>query len=313
MFAVRSRRWVLPPRRPFMWRAASRCVYAIRNIVAEAKRVEADGTRGAIPEYRRPDCVRIPDAPKLIEAVERAWGWPQRLRSVVRIASAREAVAEELHVEGCHCRRPVVLTSGTRKVEWPATPSSRRRRSAGACSDLSLYTAVSRSWVRGLCSTTDGMPPAAGCQISKHQKPDHPATGSSSRSIRTTPQEMSTGGGAACAGRPVGGARAPAARGRGVCRPCVRRPRERHCRAQPRCTGHHVLVAFEGVSRAGLARGMDGGRTDLPDGRCAAGGEEAGRWPAVRDRTHGVRHHGRPHRRSQPQGGVRAALRAAPS
>ena len=59
--------------------------YAIRNIVAEARKVEAAGQEGPLPEYRRPDHLRVQDP----AAHDRGGGArdarrPQRLRAVGR-------------------------------------------------------------------------------------------------------------------------------------------------------------------------------------------------------------------------------------
>ena len=96
----------------------------------------------------------------------------------------------------------------------------------------------------------------------------------------------------------------PAARRRGLRRSRVRRPRRRAGRAQPRRAGDHVLVGLEGVPRAGLAIGMDGGSGHRPAGRRAGRGEEAGRRTAVLVRTDGARARRRAHGRSVAPAGL---------
>ncbi len=90
-------------------------VYAIRNIVAEAKRVEAAGTRVQYLNIGDPIAFGFRTPPHLIEAVERALrdGYNGYVPSV-GIAAAREAVARECARRGMPLPADrVVLTSGT--------------------------------------------------------------------------------------------------------------------------------------------------------------------------------------------------------
>jgi alanine-synthesizing transaminase len=90
-------------------------VYAIRNIVAEAKRVEAAGTRVRYLNIGDPIAFGFRTPPHLVEAVERALqdGHNGYVPSV-GIAPAREAVAEECVRRGMPLSADrVVLTSGT--------------------------------------------------------------------------------------------------------------------------------------------------------------------------------------------------------
>ena len=70
-------------------------------------------------------------------------------------------------------------------------------------------------------------------------------------------------------------------------------PSTARCRAiaQPRSrrAGHHVLVAVEGVPRAGLALRLAGGRPDRAARRRARRDQEAGGRPPVQHRPDGVR------------------------
>ena len=70
--------------------------YAIRNIVAEARAVEATGKKVRAPEHRRPDPLRVPDPPALVEIVMKAMrdGGNGYVPSP-GIQPARDAVAEE--------------------------------------------------------------------------------------------------------------------------------------------------------------------------------------------------------------------------
>ena len=90
-------------------------VYAIRNIVAEAKRVEAAGTKVRYLNIGDPILFGFHTPPHLIEAVERAVrdGHNGYVPSV-GIASAREAVVDECGRRGMPLSADrVVLTSGT--------------------------------------------------------------------------------------------------------------------------------------------------------------------------------------------------------
>ena len=90
-------------------------VYAIRNIVAEARRVEAAGTTVRYLNIGDPIMFGFHTPPHLIEAVERAIrdGHNGYVPSV-GIAAAREAVADECGRRGMPLSPDrVVLTSGT--------------------------------------------------------------------------------------------------------------------------------------------------------------------------------------------------------
>ena len=90
-------------------------VYAIRNIVAEARRVEAAGTAVRYLNIGDPILFGFRTPPHLVEAVERAIrdGHNGYVPSV-GIASAREAVADECGRRGMPLLADrVVLTSGT--------------------------------------------------------------------------------------------------------------------------------------------------------------------------------------------------------
>ena len=76
------------------------------------------------------------------------------------------------------------------------------------------------------------------------------------------------------------------------------------CHRLSGCPGHLLLVALESVPRARLAGRLDGGRQHAAHGRCARGDQEAGGWPAVRDRTDGIRDCRRAQRRSVASAGV---------
>jgi alanine-synthesizing transaminase len=108
----------MPPRTTTSIPVASRIggfVYAIRNIVAEAQRVEAAGTRVRYLNIGDPITFGFRTPPHLVEAVERALvDGHNGYAPSVGIASAREAVADECARRGMPLSADrVILTSGT--------------------------------------------------------------------------------------------------------------------------------------------------------------------------------------------------------
>ena len=96
-------------------RRVSGFVYAIRNIVAEAKKVEAAGRQVRYLNIGDPITFGFKTPPHMIEAVERALrDGHNGYAPSVGILSAREAVAEELTGRGMPVTPDrVVITSGT--------------------------------------------------------------------------------------------------------------------------------------------------------------------------------------------------------
>ena len=90
-------------------------MYAIRNIVAEAKRVEAAGTQVRYLNIGDPITLGFRTPPHLVEAVERALvDGHNGYAPSVGIAAAREAVADECARRGMPLSADrVILTSGT--------------------------------------------------------------------------------------------------------------------------------------------------------------------------------------------------------
>jgi alanine-synthesizing transaminase len=108
----------MPPRTTTSVPVASRIggfVYAIRNIVAEAKRVEAAGTPVRYLNIGDPITFGFQTPPHLIEAVERALeDGHNGYAPSVGILAAREAVADECGRRGMPLSPDrVILTSGT--------------------------------------------------------------------------------------------------------------------------------------------------------------------------------------------------------
>jgi len=108
----------MPPRTTTSIPVASRIggfVYAIRNIVAEAKRVEAAGTQVRYLNIGDPITFGFRTPPHLVEAVERALADGHNgYAPSDGIAAAREAVADECARRGMPLSADrVILTSGT--------------------------------------------------------------------------------------------------------------------------------------------------------------------------------------------------------
>jgi alanine-synthesizing transaminase len=108
----------MPPRTTTSIPVASRIggfVYAIRNIVAEAKRVEAAGTQVRYLNIGDPITFGFQTPPHLVEAVARALADGHNgYAPSVGIAAAREAVADECARRGMPLSADrVILTSGT--------------------------------------------------------------------------------------------------------------------------------------------------------------------------------------------------------
>jgi len=106
----------MPPRTTTSVPVASRIggfVYAIRNIVAEARRVEAAGTQVRYLNIGDPITFGFKTPPHLVEAVERALlDGHNGYAPSVGIAAAREAVADECARRGMPLSADrVILTS----------------------------------------------------------------------------------------------------------------------------------------------------------------------------------------------------------
>src|SRR5262249_279694 len=96
-------------------RRVSGFVYAIRNIVGEARKVEAAGTRVRYLNTGDPITFGFKTPPHMIEAVDRAMRDSHNgYAPSVGILPAREAVADELTRRGMPATPDrVVITSGT--------------------------------------------------------------------------------------------------------------------------------------------------------------------------------------------------------
>src|SRR3954471_3519540 len=96
-------------------RRVSGFVYAIRNIVAEARKVEAAGTKVRYLNIGDPSTFGFKTPPHMLEAVERAMrDGHNGYAPSVGILAAREAVANELSRRGMPVEADrVIITSGT--------------------------------------------------------------------------------------------------------------------------------------------------------------------------------------------------------
>ena len=215
-------------------------VYAIRNIVAEARKVEAAGRKVRYLNIGDPITFGFKTPPHMIEAVERAMrDGHNGYAPSVGILAAREAVAAECVQRGMPMSPDrVVITSGTSEgIELALTAL------AGPGDEVlipvptyPLYTAVlAKIGARAVFYRTD---PARGWQPDlDHVRSliyagDARARGHRSRTIRRARSYSDEARRALR--RPGRSPQLPAARRRGLRRPRVRRPGRRARRAESR-------------------------------------------------------------------------------
>ena len=145
--------------------------YAIRNIVAEAKKVEATGRTVRYLNIGDPMPFGFHTPAHLIEAVEKAHAATATTATGRRPASstAREAVADDFTARGVPMTVDrVVLTSGTSEgieIALNALVES-GRRGAGADADVPALHRGHGQDRRDRPSTTAPTRPAAGCRTS---------------------------------------------------------------------------------------------------------------------------------------------------
>ena len=292
--------------------------YAIRNIVAEARKVEAAGRTVRYLNIGDPITFGFRTPPHLVEAVERAIrDGHNGYAPSVGIGPAREAVAAECQRRGMPLDPDrVVITAGTSEgIELALTAL------AGPGDEVlvpvptyPLYTAVlAKIGARPVFySTTPGTPLAArrGRDSAADRTGDARAGGH--RSEQPHGQHLS-GGGQARAVADCRRAQHPAARRRGLRRPRLRRSGGRDREARSRCTGDHLLVAVEGLPRARMAFGMARRRPQRADGRRARRDQEARRRPVVQHGADGVRDRRGAERRPLAPGVSPGACASAPT
>ena len=167
--------------------------YAIRNIVAEAQKVEAAGPTGPLPQHRRSDSVRLPHAAASGRSGRRGDARrAQRLYAVGRHRS-RRGRRSPASTSRAACRSPP--TAWCSRPARPKASSSRSARSptrATKCScrrrPIRSTRPCSRRSARARC-TTAPIPIAAGCRISTtFEALITPRRARSSSSIRTIRQ-----------------------------------------------------------------------------------------------------------------------------
>ena len=298
-------------------RRVDRFTYAIRNIVAEARKVEAGRHAGALFEHRRSESVRVPHA----AASDRGGGArharrPQRLHGVGRHRrSARGGRRRFRRTRRAPCIPDrVLITSGTSEgLELALTAIVDEGEAVLVPSPTyPLYTAVlAKIGAEPQYYRTDPHQSLAA-------RPRRPArritpTDARARGHRSEQPDRRdlSGRGPARADRDRRGARPRDPRRRGVRRPAYDGPVAADGDARSRRGDHFVFEPVEGVSRAGLAGGVDGGRRDAAARRRAGRDQEAGRRPVVQPRSDAIRRRRRADRRPIASGDVPAPVAAA--
>ena len=241
-------------------------VYAIRNIVAEARKVEAAGRKVRYLNIGDPITFGFQTPPHMVEAVERAMrDGHNGYAPSVGIAPAREAVAAECQRRGMPLDPDrVVITAGTSEgIELALTALAEPGDEVLVpVPTYPLYTAVlAKIGARPVFYRTTTRA-TAGCPTSSEIRR---LIGPATRALVVIDPNNPTGatyprGRPARADRDRRRAQHPAARRRGLRRPRLRRSGRRDREARSRRADHHLLVAVEGLPRARLALGMAGGR-----------------------------------------------------
>ena len=284
--------------------------YAIRNIVAEAKKVEASGRRVRYLNIGDPSDLRVQDAATHDRRCRaRDARRPQRLRAVGGILPAREAVAGELTGRGMPMSPDrVVITSGTSEgIELVLTALAEAGDEVLIPSPTyPLYTAVlakigaravfyrtnpDTGWLPEVDHVQSLMTPRTRALVVID--PNNPTGASYPADVRRTLIETADRHNVPILADEVYGDLAYS----GPVPPMASLVSGR--------ADHHVLVAVEGVSRSWLAGRLARRRPDRSPRRCARRGEEAGGRTALLAGTDAIRDRGRVDRRS--------LARAAPS
>ena len=297
-------------------RRVSGFVYAIRNIVAEARKVEAAGKKVRYLNIGDPITFGFKTPPHMIEAVERAMrDGHNGYAPSVGILPAREAVAAELSRRGMPVNPDrVLITSGTSEgIELTLTALAEGGDEVLVpLPTYPLYTAVlAKIGARPVFYRKD---PANGWlpDVRRDRAAGHARDARARRHRSQQPDRRDLSRRCAPrADRDRRPAQHSAARRRGLRRSRLRRPGAADGQPLSRRADHFVLVALEGLPRARMARRLDGGGAHRSARRCARRGEEARGRPALLDRTDGIRDPGGAERRSLARGGLpRRAARA---
>ena len=265
--------------------------YAIRNIVAEARAVEAAGKTVRYLNIGDPIPFGFTTPPALVEVVTQAMrDGAQRLRALAGHPPAREAVAQEWSGRGFpvvarpradhggHVRRHRAGADGAgepgRRACWcRCRPTRSTRRCSPRSAPMPAYyrTDPARGWLPDLEHLESLITPRTRALVVID--PNNP-TGA----VYPTPI-------AARAARHRRAPRPGDPRRRGLRRSRLRRPGAAARQPRSRRPDHLVLEPVEGVSRARLAHRLAGGGPQSAARRPAGGDEEARRRAAVQQRA----------------------------
>ena len=286
--------------------------YAIRNIVTEARRVEAAGRRVHYLNIGDPVVFGFATPPHLVEAVEHAMRMGYNgYTPAAGIDSAREAVAQEYTRSGVAMSPDrVILTSGTSEgielalsvlvnrgdevlIPLPTYPfytrgADQARRARGLLPD------GSRAGLGAGSRRAPGSPVPPDASPCRHQ-PKQPH-GCGLLGVHPT-----------IAPRPRRPGKPRTSLRRGLQRPCLRRTGASDRSAQPGSSGHLVLLGVEGLHGAGLAHRLDGRGGRRASGPRPGRDQGTGGRTTVHERADAVRSRSRPGRRSEPPGRVPGA------
>ena len=236
---------------------------------------------GAVSQYRRPGRLRLQDAaaPDRGSRTRAARG-PQHLRSVRRHSGRARGCGRGVHGERISGQRGSCVRDRGHVGRHRAHVERRggkRRRSARADADLSalhgrarearreseVLPARSVAWLDARSGSPEE-PRHPGDARARHHRPEQPDRRGLPRRNATRTARLRRPAWPADPGR------------RGVRRSRLRWPRRAIRPSGSRRANHFVLEPVEGVSRAGLAHGLDGRRPLAAAGRCGRCSQEAG-------------------------------------
>ena len=284
-------------------RRVSGFTYAIRNIVAEAKKVEAAGT----PSATSTSAIRFRSGLRRRRTSSRRSTARRAIRRTAtrrRPAScpAREAVADDFTARGFPVDADrVILTSGTSEgieltlgalveegdevlVPVPTYPLYTAVLAKIGARTVYYRTDPARDWQPDVDHVRSLITPRTRALVLID--PNNPTGAVYPRETKLALIDIAE---AARHSHPLG---------RGVWRSRVRRAGRTARQAASGRGDHRVFVAVEGLHRARLARRLDGRRRDAAARRRARRHQEAGGRPAVQPRADAVRDRGGAARRS---------------
>ncbi len=271
-----------------------RFTYAIRNIVAEAKKVEAAGKKVRYLNIGDPNQFGFLTPPHLIEAVIKAMrdghnGYVPSPGIVVSARSRRRGFRVARRQRVRRSRVDHVGHVGRHRARADRH-RRRRRRSAGAVADVSALHRGAREDRRAavVLSHRSHQQLAAGSRSPPEPDQSEDARAGRDRSEQSDRRDLSrfdTPG----ADRDRRDARPRHPRRRGLRRSLLRRPGAVDGGARQRRADHFLLEPVEGVPRARLARRMDGRGIDAASRSRAGRDQETRRRPPVQPRTDAIR------------------------